>query len=77
MAPRINPNHKAEVRERIKVSQLLNRLHQNALESECMTAGQLKAAEILLRKALPDLASVQHSGDSENPVEHKHTVVIS
>jgi hypothetical protein len=31
-------------------------------------AGRLKAIEVLLRKTLPDLSAVTHSGDAENPV---------
>lgn len=74
MAARINPNHKAEVRERIKVSQLLNRLQKNALETECMTQGQLKSAEILLRKALPDLSAVTIGGDPNGAPVHLNIV---
>ncbi len=49
-------------REKIQTSMLINRLNQNALgklESE-MTAGQLKSAEILLRKTIPDLSSSEN-----------------
>ena len=57
-----------EWRARIKVSMLLNRLMNHAV-GECeMTATQIKAAEILLKKRVPDLAAIQHSGDKENPV---------
>ena len=63
-------NHKAEVREKIKVGVLLNRLHNNALGEIEMTAGQIKSAEILLKKALPDLSTVTHEGNDEKPVVH-------
>ena len=49
-----------EWRTRIEVGKIITRLQKNAndeLPVE-MTAGQLKSAEILLRKALPDLSSV-------------------
>lgn len=43
-------------REKIKTSMLINRLTKHALsKSEEMTASQIKAAEILLRKTFPDL----------------------
>jgi hypothetical protein len=46
-----------EVRERIRSSMLLNRLLGHAL-GECeMTQTQVRAAEICLRKTLPDLSS--------------------
>jgi hypothetical protein len=65
----VTPNHKAEVRERIKVSQLLNRLHENALaKTDVMTPGQIRSAEILLKKALPDLSTVTHEGNDEKPL---------
>ena len=47
-----------KVRERIQVSMLLKRLTEHVLGRVEMSATQLKATEILLRKALPDLASV-------------------
>lgn len=64
MAARINLKHDAETREKIQTSQLINRLQDNAngrLAKE-MTASQVKSAEILLRKALPDLSSVTFDG---------------
>lgn len=47
---------------------LRHRLENHVLGRVDMTPTQLKAAEILLRKSLPDLSSVQLSGDAENPV---------
>ena len=51
-----------KVRQRIKAGVLLFRLKEHALGRIEMTATQLKAAEILLRKAVPDIKSVEHSG---------------
>ncbi len=54
-------------REKIQTSMLINRLNQNALgklESE-MTAGQLKSAEILLRKTIPDLSASENKTQVE------------
>mgnify|MGYP000929436379 FL=1 len=48
---------------------LIKRLQTNALsEKEIMTPGQIKSAEILLRKAVPDLQSVQLQGDADRPL---------
>jgi hypothetical protein len=61
-----------KVRERIRTSMLVRRLQKYALgEKEQgaavdLSAGQLKAIEILLRKQLPDLTSVEHSGEIKN-----------
>lgn len=52
-------------REKIQASQLLNRLRDHAMDGEKvkMTATQVKAAEILLRKVIPDLKAIEHSGE--------------
>lgn len=77
MAVRKQLSHDTRTREKIRTSQLINRLESHAFGDAELTPTQVKAIEVLLRKTLPDLAAIQHSGDSENPVEHKHTVVIS
>ncbi len=71
MAARIRKQHQDEVRARIQVSQLINVLEKQALgEAETeLSPTRLKAIEILLRKSLPDLSSVEHTGDEENPVK--------
>lgn len=51
------------VRQRIQTAQLINRLQGCALGEIDMTPAQLKSAEILLRKALPDLQSIEHTGE--------------
>jgi len=63
-------------RAAIKTSQLINRLQDFALggkdpktdEPIEIDNNRLRAIEILLRKSLPDLASIQHSGDPDAPV---------
>lgn len=66
-----------ETREKIRTSQLLNRLHAYALsESDPQTekpvelsSSQVKAIEVLLRKSLPDLQSIEGSMDLHH---HQH-----
>jgi hypothetical protein len=58
--------HPEIVRQRIKVSQLLNRLQDQALNGTELKDGQQKAIEILLRKSLPDLAAVEHTHQGPN-----------
>lgn len=72
MAARLNPKHDAATREKIQTSQLVNRLMANANGDIDMSPGQVRSAEILLKKVLPDLASVELTGDEENPVQVKH-----
>ena len=59
-------------RERIQTGALISRLQKNAQgelyspkkEPIEMTAGQIKSAEILLKKTLPDLKAVEITGDA-------------
>lgn len=66
---RITQNDKT--RDKIKVSQIVNRLQNHIFGKVEMSPTQLKASEILLRKKLPDLAMVEHAGD----VNHRYVVV--
>jgi len=64
MAARKNLTHDAKTRERIKSSQLINALVKHAL-GECeMSNTQVRAAEILLRKTIPDLSAIEMSGET-------------
>lgn len=69
MAARNKLSHDAKTREKIQVSQLVNRLMDHSLGKCEMSATQVNAARILLNKKLPDLQSVQHTGDKDNPIE--------
>lgn len=73
MASRHDRKHSELVRQRIQTSQLINRLQDNALGEESMTAGQIKSAEILLRKAVPDLKQTDF-GIGEDDTEINITV---
>ena len=82
MAARLNGAHQADIREKIKTSQLVNRLQDFALVGNDPKTGdpieidgaRLKAIEILLRKALPDLSAVAVTGPGENG---EHTIKVS
>jgi hypothetical protein len=50
------------VRRRIRTSMLLRRLSQHALGEIELSKTQVTAIQILLRKTLPDLTAVEHSG---------------
>jgi hypothetical protein len=62
MAARLRPQHQEDVRAKIKTSQLINRLQDHALGSVELTATQIKAIEVLIRKTLPDLSATELSG---------------
>ena len=71
--PRKTPRLSVEWRERIKAGEILNRLERHALGEVEMTQTQIRAAEVLLRKALPDLSAVEHSGE----IAHKSLADMS
>jgi len=74
MAARKQLYHPEEIKEKIRVSQLINRLQDNALaDEEFMTAGQIQSANSLLDRVLPKLKAVEVSGTGENG-EHLHLV---
>ena len=50
-------------KENIRTGMLIKRLHDCAEGSVELTSNQIKAAEILLRKSVPDLKAVELSGD--------------
>ncbi len=74
MAARNKLTHDYKTREKIQVSQLINRLHNHALGEVDMTQTQVQAARILLGKTLPDLQATQHTGDGGGAILSKLTV---
>ena len=73
MAVRLNRRHQDMVRDKIQASQLINRLEDHALGEVELSQTQIKAIEILLKKSLPDLSAVEHTGDPENPESVAHS----
>jgi hypothetical protein len=58
--------HDEETRQRIKIAQLVNRLQDHAFGKIPLEASQIKSIEILLRKVLPDLSSVNATVEIES-----------
>ena len=72
MAVRMRKTHQDDVRAKIKVSALLTRLDKyvhGELTDEDVSPNRLNAIKLLLAKALPDLSSVQITGDGGGPVQ--------
>ena len=63
MAARKRPGLSEATRERIRTSMLVNRLEKHALGKVDMEPTQVRAIEVLLRKTLPDLSAVEHTGE--------------
>ena len=55
-----------EHRDKIRNSNILSYLIEHALGQREMSFSQVRAAEILLRKVLPDLSKVEAIGDGAN-----------
>lgn len=73
MAARINRRHSEEVREKIRASVIIDRLHRHVEGTLEMTSTQVNAANSLLDRSVPKLSQIQHIGDPEQPLEHKVT----
>jgi len=71
MAARLRKTHQDDVRLKIKVTELINRVQSYALgelDDADVSSNRLNAIKLLLNKALPDLQSVELTGDAGNPV---------
>lgn len=62
--------HDDETRAKIQTSQLINRLQAHVFEGVEVSQTQMKAIELLLRKTLPDLSSVEVAGNEDAPLTH-------
>jgi hypothetical protein len=60
-----------EWRAKIKTGNILTRMNKHTLneDGDIMTPSQVKAAEILLRKMLPDLKAVEMTGEGGGPIQ--------
>lgn len=55
--------HDEQTRAKIQASQLINRLEEHVLNGVEMKPTQVTAALGLLKKSVPDLSAIEHSGD--------------
>lgn len=68
MAARLRKMHQEDVRTKIRASLLVNKLEDHVLKGTEMSATQVSAAMGLLKKVVPDLAAVQHTGPNGGPI---------
>lgn len=70
MAARIRSKHQAEVRAKIQASVLIGLLESHAMGEIELSSSRIKAIELLLKKSIPDLQSIEHIGDEDSPIVH-------
>jgi hypothetical protein len=64
-----SPAYAEKVRARIRAGGIAKRLEQHVLGTVEMSASQVTAALGLLRKVVPDVASIEHTGAHGGPLE--------
>ena len=65
---KLNPRHQQLIRDKINAALLVERLTECALGQTELTSQQMKAIEILLKKSVPDLSSVEMTSDADAPI---------
>jgi hypothetical protein len=71
--------HQDDIRKKIQVSLLIKKLEDHALSKDDqaeISNSKMRAIQILLGKALPDLSSVQISGDDNQPLVIENNVNV-
>ena len=70
MAPRNRKiRHDEETRAKIQASQLINRLQDHVFGKVDLKPTQVQSALGLLKKSVPDISAVQHTGGDGGPVQ--------
>lgn len=64
-----NPTYAAACRAKIRAGMVLNHLQNHVAGKKEMSASQVQAAAILLRKVMPDLAAAELTGKDGGPIE--------
>jgi len=71
--------HQDDIRKKIQVSLLIKKLEKHALEDSDdveISSSKMRAIQILLSKSLPDLSSIQISGDDNQPLVIEQNVTV-
>ena len=78
MAKRIKTYQTERTREKIKATQLVNRLQKIGMGDLNVTAAQVNAINILLRKVLPDLSesNITHHEEEKSYAENRSEMVV-
>ena len=77
MAARTNkPLHNDRTKERIRASQLLNRLNSFANGEIEMSNAQVNAARVVIGKIIPDLKAVELTGKDGGEIQTRNKVTV-
>ena len=69
MASRVDRSHNQLARDKIRTTQLIKRLQDNALtDKPFLTKEQVRCAEILIKKTVPDLKQLEIAGNEGGPL---------
>ena len=66
--PRLSPKVQEETRAKIDTTTIVNKLINHVKGDLKLEASQIRAAEILLKKTLPDLSATELSQDPDRPI---------
>jgi len=69
MAARLNTRQSEMTKNHIQTTQLVKRLQEHALGELELGQSQIRAIEVLLKKTLPDIKSIELTGDPNNPID--------
>jgi len=69
MAARLNTRQTEKAKSHIKTNRILEELGKVVFEEREMTATQLRAAEILLNKTIPNLKAIEVAGKVDHKLE--------
>lgn len=73
----MNRLHQDDVRKKIQAGQLIKTLQDHALgETDEISMSRMKAIEILLRKSLPDLSSIELTGEGGGAIQTENTLNV-
>ena len=77
MAARKKRFHDQRTKDLCRARQLLNSLTKFANGKSTMKSAQVLAAKVVIGKCIPDLKSVEVTGDSEKPIEANRNLVVT
>lgn len=73
---KLSPKVQEETRAKIDTTTIVNKLMGHVKGSNKMESTQIRAAEILLKKTLPDLQAIEHTGEDGGDIKISVTKTV-